>query len=65
MVAHGEAAMDETKVGLGVVLVAASGLALKAANHPASQILLILAGLATVGLVTYAILDGRDRHFPQ
>lgn len=57
--------MDATKIGLGALLLVTSGVTLEATGQPGSGVPLGIAGLAAVGLLTYALLAGRGRRVPQ
>lgn len=48
--------MDAPKVGLGALLLAASGLTMAATDQPGASVPLGLAGLAAVVLVAYALV---------
>jgi hypothetical protein len=57
--------MNASKVGLGAVLLAASGLTLEATGQPGAGLPLALAGLAAMGLVGYLLTGQRRDHLPR
>lgn len=57
--------MDATKIGLGGLMLAASGITLEAAGQPGAAVALGLAGLATVTLVAHAVREARIRTIPR
>lgn len=57
--------MNASKVGLGAVLLAASGVTLEATGQPGAGLPLALAGVAAVGLVGYLVTDRRRDHLPR
>ena len=53
--------MDVSKVGLGAILLAASGLTMEATGQPGAGVPLGLAGLAALGLVASALTARRKK----
>jgi len=57
--------MNVSKIGLGSLLLAASGLTMEATGQPGAGVPLGLAALAVVGLVAYALARGRKAFVPR
>lgn len=53
--------MDASKVGLGALMLGASGITLELTGVPGASVPLGLAGLAAVGLAVAAVADRSDR----
>jgi hypothetical protein len=57
--------MNASKIGLGALLLAVSGLTLEVAGQPGARVPLGIAGVAAVGLVAHALTArGVDRVTP-